>query len=197
MSKQLVEQVKAALVAKGQKWETNEDAFQITGRVAWLLRDQGAKLISKQPHQNGASVNGFKVSHDSIAFPNQRWIDCLQSAGPELNQNTPVWNPTGFSSAMLVEPWDMDLAALWPTSPVVPAPPVAPSLPSHSDALALAIDGLREQLDLINAVVVALHRRFDTLQAQDAPTYDAPYDIRAGWPIGNQKGTLTLTPRKR
>jgi hypothetical protein len=186
MSKQLVEQVKAALVARGQKWETNEDAFQITGRVAWLLRGEGAMLISKQPGQNGANTFwAGRVSHDAIAFPTG-WKDVLVSAGPELNVNGPAWDPTGSSTARLIEPFDLDAGVVVPpvvVPPVVPVPPAPPTDPA--------------QLDRLEAAVAALHRRFDDLMALPAPTYDVPYDIKASWPVGNQKGTFVMTPRKR
>lgn len=108
MSAALVAEIKNWLVARGQKWETNEDAAQITWRVAYAMRDKGAKLIVKAPTQNGAVYQGVKYSHDAIAFPNG-WVDCLVSAGPDKNLNIPAWGATGTDpTARLVPPFDIN-----------------------------------------------------------------------------------------
>lgn len=189
MSKQIVEQVKAMLVARGQRWETNEDAFQITGRVAWILRGAGAMLIGKNASQNGAylSPGGTKVSHDAIAFPGGQWKDCLISAGPADNFNIPTWDTTGAASgAWLLDPWDMDLVAL----PGPPAPPVEPEEPEEAPWHAQA------QVDRIEAKLDLLLKAFEEADGTD-PIYDIPYNVKAPWPIGTLKGSITATPRKR
>ena len=87
----LVKRIKDDLIAKGQTFASNCDAFQITGRVAWALRAQGAQLIVKTPGQNGCTwTNGVRYSHDAIAF-SDGWVDCLEGAGPSLNTNKPSW----------------------------------------------------------------------------------------------------------
>ena len=87
----LVKRIKDELIAKGQTFASNCDAFQITGRVAWALRTQGAQLIVKTPGQNGCTwTNGVRYSHDAIAF-SDGWVDCLEGAGPSLNTNKPSW----------------------------------------------------------------------------------------------------------
>ena len=87
----LVKKIKDELIAKGQTFTTNCDAFQITGRVAWALRGQSAMLIVKTPGQNGCTwTNGVRYSHDAIAF-SDGWVDCLEGAGPPLNTNQPSW----------------------------------------------------------------------------------------------------------
>lgn len=124
-SKALVEQIKDALVAKGQTFTTNCDAFQITARVAWALRSQGAQLFVKTPAQNGCVWNGVKYGLDTIAFPDG-WVDILSSAGPPANTNGPQWDwHPGAPTGVLAPPFDLDAG----TPPVVPPPSVPPSDP--------------------------------------------------------------------
>jgi len=104
----------------------NCDSFQITARVAWRLRAQGAKLIPKAAGQNGCTWLGVRYSHDAIALPDG-WADLLVGAGPPLNQNQPAWQFTATGpSAGALAPIDLD-AVLAP--PVVTPPPVDPPLP--------------------------------------------------------------------
>ena len=153
----MVADIKAALEAKGQTFTTNEDAFQITARVAWALKWEGAQLVTKTAAQNGAVYHGVKYSHDVIAFPDG-WVDCLANAGPPSNENRPAWTATGRSDAPLVAPFDLDASA-WPPAPDVP-PPLSPpdvsdiaadimGLSFHVQALDLAIKQQGEQLENI------------------------------------------------
>ena len=105
----LVKRIKDELIAKGQTFKTNCDAFEITGRVAWALRDQGARLIVKTPGQNGCTwTNGVRYSHDAIAF-SDGWVDCLESAGPPLNTNGPTWGWTAVPpTGPLAEPFNLE-----------------------------------------------------------------------------------------
>jgi hypothetical protein len=118
----LVAQIKADLITRGviaPKQSDNGDAAEITWRVAWALRDKGAKLIRKAPAQNGWTAEagpyaGQRFSHDSIAF-SDGWVDCLASAGPPANENRPVWQWTAGASASVADPFDLD--ALEPLPP--------------------------------------------------------------------------------
>ena len=105
----LVKKIKDELIAKGQTFTTNCDAFQITGRVAWALRDQSAMLIVKTPGQNGCTwTNGVRYSHDAIAF-SDGWVDCLGSAGPPLNTNQPSWQwHSNLITAPLAAPFTLE-----------------------------------------------------------------------------------------
>jgi|KBSSwiStaDraftv2_1062776.scaffolds.fasta_scaffold11619_8 hypothetical protein len=161
MSVQIVVDVKALLIGRGQRWETNEDAAQITWRVAWILRDQGAQLVVKTPAQNGAVYQGVKYSHDVIAFPSG-WIDCLGSAGPPDNGNVPAWNPTGSSGAPLAPPFDLDAGVSLPPVVVDPTPPVLVP-PVDAFDLAGALMGLRFQLQAIGDKQDALHQTLSDL----------------------------------
>lgn len=124
----LVERIKAELVAKGKTFATNEDAFEITARVAWALRDQGAKLIPKNPGQNGATWGGRRFSHDALVFPDG-WVDLLASAGPPANENRPVWQWTDGVSSGGVEPFDLDAGVVTPDPEPEPEPDPSPSVP--------------------------------------------------------------------
>lgn len=121
----LVAQVKDALILQGQTFTTNCDAFEITRRVAWLLRAEGAQLVGKTDAQNGCVFGTRKYSHDVIAFPTG-WRDILHSAGPPANVNEPAWDLTGTSpDAPLYAPFESGGVVVPPVvPPVVVVPPV-------------------------------------------------------------------------
>jgi hypothetical protein len=129
----LVQETKATLVARGQAFATNCDAFQITARVAWALRAEGAVLIKKSAAQNGCVYLGQKYSHDALQF-SDGWADLLASAGPPANVNTPTWQWTAGATntadaTKYAPPVDLDAGTAPPvvTPPVIP--PVDPPLP--------------------------------------------------------------------
>jgi hypothetical protein len=147
----LVAEIKAQLEAQGQTWRTNEDAAQITWRVAWACRREGAMLIVKRPEQNGAVYQGVKFSHDALAFP-EGWIDCLVSAGPPRNVNGPTWGATGTDpSAPLALPFDLD-AELFPDNNPIVLPPIDPPPP---DAVAIALQALTDEIRHLHALLTA------------------------------------------
>lgn len=127
----LVAQVKDALILQGQTFTTNCDAFEITRRVAWLLRAEGAQLVGKTDAQNGCVFGTRKYSHDVIAFPTG-WRDILHSAGPPANVNEPAWDLTGTSpDAPLYAPFESGGVVVPPILPpvvTVPPPPLEPSM---------------------------------------------------------------------
>lgn len=159
MSIEIVRRIKEQLEAKGQRWQTNEDAFAITARVAWALWHHGAQLIVKRPEQNGAVYRGVKYSHDSIAFPGQ-WIDCLAGAGPPDNRNEPAWNPTGTSmDAQLIGPFDPDAGFVSDPPQQPPLEPPAVPMPPDSDDLAAVAAALRDtatQLNLLRGELLTM-----------------------------------------
>lgn len=159
--KPLVEATKAALVAKGQTFTTNCDAFQITGRVAWALKDQGAQLLTKTDAQNGCVWQGRKYSHDVITFATG-WADLLRSAGPPANVNEPDWQCTASGpSAGAVAPIDLDAGS----APVVTPPPVDPPIVPPPAVL----------LELLGRVLLDLQQ----LRAEQAGTTDALAKVRS------------------
>lgn len=171
----LVTEIKAALIGRGVipvEQQSNCDSFQITCRVAWALREDGARLIRKRPEQNGCTIaTGERFSHDSLAFP-EGWIDCLGSAGPPANENRPCWNLTGRGDdASLVKPFNLDSDVAPPIvvvvdPPVVVGPPILPT----PDALAVAIAGLARDVQTLAGVVrligVGLEGRYALIEAE-------------------------------
>lgn len=147
----VVAAVKAALVQRGQTFTTNCDAFEITRRVAWILRGEGALLIGKSAGQNGCEFGDRTYSHDALALPTG-WRDLLESAGPPANLNGPAWAPTGASpTAPLYPPFDPGDGIVTPPPPivsppvVVPPPPVLPP-PLDLSAVLAKLDALQLQL---------------------------------------------------
>jgi len=85
----VVAAVKADLVARGIDISGPCGAFQITGRVAWLLRDEGWGLLHKNPGNNGCSTNGDRYAVDFLVHnPSGQGVDMLINAETE---NIPAW----------------------------------------------------------------------------------------------------------
>jgi len=128
-SKAYVAAVKADVIARGiipTPQTDNCHAFQIVARVAWGLRAQGAKLLTKSPAQNGCTWLGVRYSHDVITFADG-WADLLRSAGPPANVNEPDWQWTASGpSAGAVAPIDLDAAAAPVLTPPLGDPPPLP-----------------------------------------------------------------------
>ena len=175
MSQALVAQIKAELVANGQTFTTNEDAFEITRRVAWALREQGAMLIGKRANQNGAVFQGRKYSHDALAFLTG-WIDLLERAGPPDNLNRPVWNATGTDpTAALYSPIDPNTAP----APVPPVPvPAPPPIPPPDDLQARVLQ-LEAEMRAAEAIQRDLYRWIATKVNEPLPDYEG--QGRVGW----------------
>jgi hypothetical protein len=143
----LIEQIKSDLVARGiipANPNDNRAPFEILSRLAWALRGQGARLIRKNPGQNGYTVEsgpfaGQRFSHDAISFPDG-WVDCLASAGPPANENRPNWGWTDQlrdpNAANTAEPFDPDATAVAPQPQVTVEP--TPALADNEAARALA-----------------------------------------------------------
>ena len=62
----IVRSVKADLVARGVDISGPCGAFQITGRVAYILRDEGWGLLHKNSAQNGCNINGDRYAVDFL-----------------------------------------------------------------------------------------------------------------------------------
>lgn len=148
----LVAAVKAEVLARGvlpRQQTTNCHSFEITGRVAWRMRDRGAALVVKTPAQNGCLLDrgphvGRKVSHDAISFPDG-WVDILANAGPPNNLNTPAWQwHTDPPSGTNLAPWDLDAA-------VDGAPPVPPPA-GGSDDLARLQQSVQVLIGLVHSL---------------------------------------------
>jgi hypothetical protein len=141
--------------------QDNGDSAQITWRVAWELKDQGALLIKKSPSQNGWIAEdgpyiGQKFSHDAIAFADG-WADCLISAGPPDNTNTPTWDwHDGAAPApdSVCVPWDLDsdMSEPEPEPEPIPIEPMPPMPTDWSDAERLSLEWYSEGGHALDAI---------------------------------------------
>lgn len=161
----VVRDVRRLLDARGQKWETNCDAFEITGRVAWRLRDRGAVLIPKAPAQNGCTLIrgphiGRRVSHDAIGFPDG-WVDILVSGGPPANQNGPAWDWHDGPPSTGLAPWDLDAGEQQPGGGGSGGGTGTPPPPLDLHGVMLQLNLLTNLVDTMGSLVRATHRRLD------------------------------------
>ena len=143
---------------------SNCDSAEITIRLAWATRDQGAKLFAKTLAQNGCQKIGHpKVGHDAVAYPDG-WVDVLVGAGPPKNTNEPAWQwHPGAPTGDLVAPWDLDAGSVpvgpSPVDPPVDPPPPDPELPTATELavavtlLAQDVAHLRQDLEKLNDVL--------------------------------------------
>src|SRR6266571_2115643 len=111
----VVAKVKADLEARGVNLTGPCGAFEITRRVAWALRDEGAGVLAKP---SGNNCHGFSV--DVVVFRDGTWVDCLINAE---NQNTPAWQvgTTKLDPNVWVAPTDPG------DTPAPPGPGPAPA----------------------------------------------------------------------
>ena len=119
-----VRSLKADLVARGVDISGPCGAFQITGRVGYLLRDEGWGLLAKSPGQNGCSINGDRYAVDFLLHnPSRQGVDLLVNSE---TQNIPAWQltpqPAYPDLTLWRAPFQMD---------VVPPPPPPPPPPPH------------------------------------------------------------------
>ena len=134
---EIVSAVKNDLIARHVTLTGPCGAFEITKRVAWILRAQGVGLLDKP---GGNMCQGYSV--DYLVFPDFSGRDILGDAGGE---NAPAWSaepnePTGA----FVGRWR---AAFDPGDTIVPVPPVPPipPVPDLSQAILEAIQGFRKE----------------------------------------------------
>ena len=118
MSMELVRSIKAELEGRGVSLAGPCGAFEITKRVAWALRGQGAGLHHKPA---GNNCQGFSV--DFIIL-NNRAIDILRDAGgengPAFDDHGPAaegawrapFDPAGVSSGQPPPPAGSDLGVV-------------------------------------------------------------------------------------
>jgi hypothetical protein len=57
-------------------------AFEVTKRVAWLLRGQGAGLLIKNGGENTTSWRGYSFSISRICYSNGGIVKVVSDAGP-------------------------------------------------------------------------------------------------------------------
>jgi hypothetical protein len=125
-------------------------AFLITAGAAWLMKEEGAKLMIAGGSTH-CLYNGEKFSLDGIGFEDG-WADCLVSAGPGRNLNGPTWQwHVGAPTGRTVAPFNPFKSAVTIDPPLPPAPPPAPVDPVPSDPPPIPTD-LAEALAMIGAM---------------------------------------------
>jgi hypothetical protein len=146
----VVARIKATLEAKGINLKGPDGAFEITKRVAWALRAEGAGLLDKP-----AGNNSHGYATDIICYPDGHHFDILTDGG---NTNGPQWSDAGFVDASRYRP------AIDPVDD--PAPAEAPQW-----SAAPPVDALSAKVDAIAALLASLDRKLDALARQsDANT---------------------------
>jgi hypothetical protein len=95
----LVECVHEALPPNG----SGAAAFEITKRVAWLLRGEGAGLLIKTGGENIISWMGYSFSLSRICYPDGHIFKVITDAG-DGGVNGPGWADNGFVDPSLYVP---------------------------------------------------------------------------------------------
>lgn len=80
---------------------TEAGAFEVTKRVAWLLRGQGAGLLIKTSGENIVSWKGFSFSAARICYPDGHIYKLLSDVP---TTNGPSWQDNGFVDPSLYLP---------------------------------------------------------------------------------------------
>jgi hypothetical protein len=80
---------------------TEEGAFEVTKRVAWLLRGQGAGLLIKNGGENVVSWKGFSFAAARICYPDGHIYKLLTDVP---STNGPSWQDNGFVDRSLYMP---------------------------------------------------------------------------------------------
>jgi hypothetical protein len=77
--------------------------FEVTKRVAWLLRGGGAGLLIKNGGENIVPWRGFSFSAGRICYPDGHIWKVLSDVGPG-GANGPAWSDNGFVDPSLYVP---------------------------------------------------------------------------------------------
>lgn len=85
-------------------------AFEVTKRVAWALRGEGAGLLIKNGGENIAAWRGYLFSVSRIVYPNGRLVKVIFDAGPG-GANGPSWQDSGdfVDPSLYLAPMDPSL----------------------------------------------------------------------------------------
>lgn len=130
----LVACVQAALnLPKSSDEATNiANAFEVTKRVAWLLRDEGCGLLIKNGGENIISWNGYSFSAGRVCFSDGQLYKILSDV--EGGTHAPHWDDNGIIDQAMYVPamdpgaginmnWMQCYIAPDPTSPTPPPNP--------------------------------------------------------------------------
>jgi hypothetical protein len=85
-------------------------AFQVTKRVAWALRGEGAGLLIKNGGENIVAWRGYLFSASRIVYPDGRLVKVVYDVGPG-GANGPSWQDSGdyVDRSLYVSPMDPSL----------------------------------------------------------------------------------------
>jgi hypothetical protein len=88
----------------------NNSAFEVTKRVAWALRGEGAGLLIKNGGENITAWRGYLFSSSRICYPDGRLVKVIFDAGPG-GANGPSWQDSGdyVDPSLYVPPMDPSL----------------------------------------------------------------------------------------
>jgi hypothetical protein len=90
------ENIKLVECIHGHIHPTNEySAFEVTKRVAWALRGQGAGLLLKPTGENIVSWRGYTFAAGRILYENGRLVKVIFDVGPG-GANGPSWQEEGY-----------------------------------------------------------------------------------------------------
>jgi len=78
-----------------------EAAFEVTKRVAWALRGEGAGLLRKDGGENIVTWQGISFSAGRICYPNGQIYKVVSDVG---GANGPSWSDNGFVDPSLYVP---------------------------------------------------------------------------------------------
>jgi hypothetical protein len=105
----LVRCVRAAVNPTG----SGDLAFEVTKRVAWLLRGQGAGLLIKNSGENITPWRGYSFSISRICYPNGGIVKVVSDAGPGggngATWDTSLYYPNSVDPALYVAAINPDL----------------------------------------------------------------------------------------
>lgn len=158
----LVAMIKAQLEGQHVDLSGPCGAFQITKRVAWALRNEGAGLLSKPA---GNNCEGYSV--DYLVYQDGTGYDLLSDAG---GANGPMWG--GPETGMDVSRWR---APINPGDTPSPAPVPTPAPSVDLQPLLDRIAGLEQSLanvsNLLQQMTQALNAETAERQTQDNATW--------------------------
>lgn len=181
--------VKADLESRGVNLLGACGAFEITSRVAWLLRAEGWGLIFKNPGQNGCSYpTRERYAVDAIMLPGGQVVDMLINSETE---NTPAWQLKDITDRSLWrQPFERDAGVPVPTpGPVPPPPGPNPTLESRVAALEAQLTTLVGKMSILaeqHAALVIVCQHFDRRITRAEKVFDPTHFDYAG------KASITL-----
>ncbi len=171
----LVARIKADLEARGISLAGSCGAFEITQRVAWALRGDGAGLLEKP---SGNNCQGYSV--DYVIFSGGRGFDMLGDAG---GANEPRWS----------EAVDMSFIGRW-RAPIDPGDDLPPIPPLPENGLTVALAALLARLDALDAKLDTLDQRIAGIQHRADELKAAVKGIKLTGIVNLTTGQTVLTP---